>query len=65
MPFRSRIIELTIGYTVSNIIGYAGDYLIYPFVIYKLGIINGGLMMTAVSFITCLTAIKFYGRIDT
>lgn len=51
---------MTAGFTAANLIGYVFDYGIYPYVIFKLGILKGGLIMTLVSFTTCIIGMKFY-----
>lgn len=58
--YKGRFAELAVGLTATNLIGYAFDYLLYPLVIYNVGILRGGVIMTLVSFTTCITGMKFY-----
>lgn len=58
--YRSRVLELSVGITAKDLTDRAFDYLLYPFVIYHMGIIKGGIIMTFLSFIACLLTIKFY-----
>ncbi len=58
--YKSRLAELAVGLTATNFIGYTFDYLLYPFVIFQLGILRGGIIMTLVSFTTCIIGMKFY-----
>lgn len=55
-----RIAELAVGITTKDLTDRAFDYLLYPFVIYHLGILKGGIIMTFFSFIACLLTMKFY-----
>ena len=57
---KGRLAELAVGLTATNFIGYAFDYLLYPFVIYQFGILTGGTIMAAASFTACITGMKFY-----
>ena len=61
ISYRGRIAELAIGLTANKLLStLAFDYFLYPFVIYKLGIVKGGIVMTILSFFACLLIIKFY-----
>ena len=57
---KSRIAELSIGLTTSRITVYFFDYVLYPFIVYQFGIVRGGVVMTLLSLIACLIAIKIY-----
>ena len=46
---RTRIAQLLVGLTVKDLTDRAFDYFLYPFVIYKLGILKGGLVMTCLA----------------
>jgi len=39
---------------------YGFDYVLYPFVIWKLGLLIGGTMMALLSLVTCLLTLWFY-----
>jgi len=52
-----------ISYTSSaanQAIVWAFNFAIYPFVIYRFGILKGGVVMTFLSFIVCMLTIWFY-----
>lgn len=49
-----------IGYLGNAIIVYGFDYFLYPFVIWKFGILEGGVVMTFLSFLICYATIIFY-----
>jgi hypothetical protein len=55
-----RIGVLAIGLSTNQLITYAGDYVLYPAVIWKLGILKGGVVMLFVSFFVCILLIKVY-----
>jgi hypothetical protein len=50
-----RVLELVIGLTANQAIVWAFNFGIYPFVIYRFGILKGGVVMTVLSFIVCMT----------
>lgn len=60
LSFKDRFIELVLGLSIKNLTDRAFDYLLYPFVVYKLGILKGGIIMTLLSFIACILTMKFY-----
>jgi len=55
-----RIRTLLVGHTVNAIIVYSGDYVVYPLVIYSLGLVWGFVVMAILSFIGCWLTMKFY-----
>ncbi|MBI5632355.1 MAG: hypothetical protein HZA15_02610 [Nitrospirae bacterium] len=55
-----RFAELSVGLLTNKAIDSIFNYLIYPFVIYNFGILRGGVVMTFLSFITCLGVMRFY-----
>lgn len=57
---RTRIAQLLIGLAVKDLTDRAFDYLLYPFVIYKLGILKGGLVMTILACAVNLLVLWFY-----
>jgi hypothetical protein len=57
---RVRVAELAVGFATSYGINAAFDYLLYPFVIYKLGILKDGLVMTALACLVNILTLKFY-----
>lgn len=58
--WRGRAVELTTGITAFKLTSYVFDYALYPFIIYKLGIIKGGLIMTLLAAIINILCLKFY-----
>jgi hypothetical protein len=60
-PLKQRLAVLAIGISVNTFVSsYLFDYLLYPFVVWKLGIIQGGLLMTALAGIFCYLTFVFY-----
>jgi hypothetical protein len=60
-PLKERLAILAIGIFVDTfIIDYLFDYVLYPFVIWKLGIILGGFVMMGLSAIACYLSFLFY-----
>jgi hypothetical protein len=60
MKAATRIAELTCGISIKSLVSYSFDYFLYPFVIYKLGILTGGAIMMFLSLLACVILIKFY-----
>ena len=58
--YGSRGGELSIGLAAKYLSDMGFDYLLYPFVIFKLGILKGGILMTFLSFVACILIMKFY-----
>jgi hypothetical protein len=52
--------ELSIGLTAKYLSDRAFDYLLYPFVIFKLGILKGGVVMTFLAFLANMLIMTFY-----
>lgn len=59
-PWRNRITVMATGITAFSLLNYLFDYGLYPFVIYKLGIIKGGLVMTVLAATANIICLKFY-----
>lgn len=59
-PHKERLAILGVGLLTNGVIVYAGDFLLYPFVILKMGIIKGGVTMTVISFSLCYLTLLFY-----
>ena len=60
-PIKEKIGILTLGILVKSFIfGYFFDYLLYPFVIWKKGLIKGGLMMTVLAGLVYYLLLIFY-----
>jgi hypothetical protein len=61
MKLSQRIGELTIGHTVNAVVLlYGFDYILYPYVIWKLGLVRGGALMALLSLLSCLLTLWFY-----
>ena len=57
---RGRIAELFAGQTVNQLTVWVFDYFLYPFVVYKLGILAGGVVMIVLSFAACTLSMMIY-----
>ena len=55
-----RIRILAAGASSLYVINKSFDYLLYPYVVHRMGILAGGLVMTSLSAIACLAILKFY-----
>jgi hypothetical protein len=60
LSWRIRLAQWAAGFLTYKLLDEAFDYLLYPFVIYKLGPLCGGLTMTGLSFADCLLLLKLY-----
>lgn len=61
MSLLRRLGELTVGHTVNAVVMiYGFDYVLYPFAIWKLGLLRGGLCMALLSLLSCLLTLWFY-----
>jgi len=52
--------ELSVGLAAKYLSNRAFDYLLYPFVIFKLGILKGGIVMIFLAFIANIMTMTFY-----
>lgn len=56
-----RVFVFFIGTIVNNVIfNYGWDYILYPYVIWKLGAVHGGIIMMATSTLVCYFLLVFY-----
>lgn len=55
-----KVAVLAAGLTANKLLEMAFDYALYPFVIYRLGIIKGGVVMLLLSYLACLLIIRLY-----
>lgn len=55
---------LAIGHLIFHSADYAFDYLLYPFVIYKLGPLYGGIIMTMLAAAFCLAIVWVYDFLE-
>lgn len=60
IKYRKRFGELAIGVVANKLLDHVFDLILYPFVIYRYGIIVGGIVMTGLSFIAGLLSVWFY-----
>jgi hypothetical protein len=61
VPLKERLAVMAIGISVNTFVSsYLFDFLLYPFVIWKLGIIQGGFLMTGLAGIFCYLTFVFY-----
>jgi len=56
----SRLSELALGHAVNSVSIWGFDYVFYPFVIWKVGLVKGGILMSILSLLTCLLTLRFY-----
>lgn len=57
---KERIAVLGVGLLANWLMVNGFNLLLYPYIIWKLGILNGGLAMTILSFLVCYATILFY-----
>lgn len=60
LQYKGKFAEIFFGLIASRLIVFLFDYFIYPLVIYSFGILRGGVVMTFLSLMFCITALKFY-----
>src|ERR1035441_4929203 len=60
MKLSQRLGELTLGHAVNAMMFYGFDYVLYPFVMWKMGLVRGGIVMSVLSLISCLLTLWFY-----
>lgn len=60
LTWQGRVADLATGITAFKTTSYLFDYALYPFIIYKLGIIKGGLVMTFLAAVINILCLKFY-----
>lgn len=57
---RERVAILAIGLLGNSLIVNAFDYVLYPWVIWQLGLLHGAIAMTMASFLICYATLLFY-----
>lgn len=62
LTWQRRVADLAAGITAFKLSSYVFDYALYPFVIYKLGIVKGGLIMTLLAAVLNILCLKLYDR---
>jgi hypothetical protein len=55
--------QWVIGLSIHHVLEYAFDYVLYPYVIYRLGLIIGGLAMGLLSLLDCLLLLWIYDKL--
>ena len=58
----TRVTELVAGLSAMSLFNFAFDCLLYPAVIFWLGLLVGGLLMAVLSFFVCWLLLWFYDR---
>lgn len=58
--WRGRVATWLAGVLTFKAFDYAFDYALYPFVIFRLGLLAGGIVMAALSLLDCLLLLKLY-----
>lgn len=59
---RRRITEVGIGHTLYATFNWFFDNILYIYVIYRLGLITGGALMTLLSLLQCAATLMLYER---
>jgi len=62
IKLRGRALFLFIGIIAEEIIANAFDYALYPFVIWKFGLLKGGAIMALLSLIVCYAILLVYNK---
>ncbi|MFA6498484.1 MAG: hypothetical protein WC256_04310 [Desulfurivibrionaceae bacterium] len=57
---KERIAILGIGILADRIICYTFDFVLYPYVIWRAGLLWGGVVMALLSLIVCILTMQFY-----
>lgn len=60
MPGWRRTGELLLGHAVNWLTVYVFDYALYPFAMWKFGLVWGGAVMALLSLVVCLLTMWFY-----
>jgi len=60
---RKWLVDFALGATSVSVLVFLFDDILYPFAIWKLGLVWGGLMMASFSAILCFGALIFYDRV--
>jgi hypothetical protein len=60
VKYRKKLLILGVGLMVNEIIVFCFDFILYPFVIWKFGVLRGGVTMTVASFCICYATLLFY-----
>lgn len=55
-----RLVIMSVGLIVYRFFDHSIDYVLYPFVIWKLGVLRGGVAMMFISFAIDLSTMKIY-----
>lgn len=58
--WKGQFTLISIGHAVNKILVYPFDYLLYPYIIWKCGLIKGAVAMTILSLFYCWVTILFY-----
>lgn len=59
-PYLERLVTLGIGILANQVQIWAFDWVLYPFVVWQLGLVFGGLIMTCLSCLLCYLLLRFY-----
>jgi len=58
----SRAGTISLGIAFMYVTNKLFDYVLYPFVVYRAGIIAGSVVMTGLSALACLAILRYYDR---
>ncbi len=59
---RRRVAQIGVGHTLYAGFNWLFDHVIYVYVVYQFGMVRGGLLMTALSFVQCAGTLLLYQR---
>lgn len=57
-----RVAEIGVGWSLYTLVSWLFDHVLYVYVVYRLGILVGGAVMTTLSLFACLAALVVYER---
>lgn len=60
-----RSFELSVGIFTWKLLDHVFDFVLYPFMIWKLGAVQGGIVMSLLSLTSCLAMLRLYDRLGT
>ena len=60
---RRRLVEVGLGHALYATFNFFCDHILYVFVVYRLGLLRGGAVMTAFSLVQCAITLIIYERL--
>jgi len=62
LKYKTRIGIMGLGHTCVSLLNHSFDFILYPIVIWKAGLVNGVAIMTILAFMSDLAVIYFYDK---